>query len=361
MAATDAVECLIRTLAHPIGETALRPATVRTRDERSCHRAAVYHRLVRLQARSKIRRELWLALTGGLALWSLAAPASGQEPPPDPTTPPDATAPTEHRLRWQWRHFGAIDYAYTAAVAAGYLSVEFGAKPPAQPRWRGGISFDRAVRRALVAETRGARDAWNTASDVLALIPQGMMLIDSLFVPLLSDHWNTEVAWHLTVIAVQSEALTGLLSRSGHYGIARARPDTEPCIEDPSYSTGCFRGTSASFPGGHVASASVGAGVVCAHHLHLPLYGGGFWDTAACLTNVGFAAATGYARMAADRHYVSDTLVGAALGAAVGFLLPSLVHYRGGASAAREGASWRWTIAAVPIGDDAGLGIYGWF
>jgi membrane-associated phospholipid phosphatase len=285
----------------------------------------------------------------------------GQRLSPLGETPRETAPRPEHRLDWRWRHFGAVDYAITAALAAGYLSVEFGVTPPDQPRWRGGILFDNAVRRALVRDTRDGRDAWNRASDVLALIPQGMMVIDSLLVPLLSDHWNTEVAWHLSVMAVQSEALTGLLARSGHYGIARARPDTGPCSEDPNYSAGCFRGTTASFPGGHVASAFVGAGVVCAHHLHLPLYGGGFWDKAACVSNLGLAAATGYARMAADRHYASDTLAGAALGAAAGFVLPWLVHYRGGASASREAGALRWTVATVRIGNDAGLGVYAWF
>jgi membrane-associated phospholipid phosphatase len=136
-----------------------------------------------------------------------------------------------------------------------------------------------------------------------------------------------------------------------------------PCRRDRNYSVGCFRGETASFPGGHVAGAFVGAGVVCAHHLHLPVYGGGFWDPAACIANTAVAAAAGYARMAAARHYATDTLTGAALGASAGFLLPWLLHYRGGESAlsgAASGSSFRWTLSAVPAGD-AGLGVYGWF
>jgi membrane-associated phospholipid phosphatase len=305
------------------------------------------------------RFSIRLGFACALALGSLCAPAAGREASDE--APPELAAQPEHRLDWRWRHFGTIDYAVTAALVAGYLSVEFGAGPPDHARWRGGILFDDAVRRALAGDTRQTRDAWNTASDVLALIPQGMMVIDSLFVPLLSDRWNTEVAWHLSVIAAQSEALTGLLTRAGHYGIARARPDTGPCNLDPNYSSGCFRGTTASFPGGHVASAFVGAGVVCAHHAQLPLYGGGFWETAACVSNLSLAAATGFARMAADRHYASDTLAGITVGAAAGFVLPWLVHYRGAASAPRDGAAWRWTLASVRVGDGAGVGVYAWF
>lgn len=287
-----------------------------------------------------------------------SAPATLAEPVElaAPATPDDA-----HRLRWSWRHWGTLDYAITGALVASYLTIELAAGPPDEARWRGGILFDGAVRRALIKKSRKGRDAWNSASDVFALIPQGMMLVDSLFVPLLSDDWNFEVAWQLTVIAAQSEAIAGLFARSGHYGIARERPDVVPCRRDPDYSYGCFRGSTASFPGGHVASAFVGAGVVCAAHLRLPLYGGGFWDPAACVANTAVAAAAGYARMAAGRHYISDTLVGAALGASAGFLLPWFVHYRGGASARDPHGSLRWTVSAVDTGDAPGLGVLGWF
>ena len=39
------------------------------------------------------------------------------------------------------------------------------------------------------------------------------------------------------------------------------------------------------------------------------------------------AALTGYLRLAADKHYVSDVLAGTAVGAAVGWAVPYL-HYR---------------------------------
>jgi membrane-associated phospholipid phosphatase len=302
-----------------------------------------------------------LVTLGGARAAAQVEAVSAPSPRAEPVAR-DATAiDDEQRLRWRWRRWGAFDYAITGALAAGYLSVELAAGPPDQARWRGGILFDGAVRRALIKGSRKGRDDWNTASDVFALIPQGMMLIDSLLVPLLTDDWNTEVAWQLTVIAAQSEAITGLFARSGHYGIARERPDVVPCRRDPEYSASCYRGSTASFPGGHVASAFVGAGVVCAAHLRLPLYGGGFWDPAACVVNTAVAATAGYARMAGGRHYISDTVVGAALGASAGFLLPWLVHYRGGESAQDAQGSLRWTLSAVDTGDAPGLGVLGWF
>ena len=40
------------------------------------------------------------------------------------------------------------------------------------------------------------------------------------------------------------------------------------------------------------------------------------------------AAAVGVMRMGADKHYLSDVLVGAAVGSAFGFALPRLFHGR---------------------------------
>lgn len=309
----------------------------------------------------------------GLLLASRALPSRADgglavEPERRARAPGETSRASSHRLEWRWRRWGALDYAATTALVAGYLSVEFGMHPPAEARWRGGILFDSAVRRAVRAATRRSRDRWAVAGDVLALAPQAMMVVDSLLVPLLGDDGNTEVAWQLSVIAAQSEALTGLLVRAGHFGIARERPDAVPCRRDASYSSGCFRGTTAGFPGGHVAGGMVGAGVVCVHHQHLPLYGGGFWDAAACGFAVGLGLASGYSRMPAERHYLSDTLAGIAIGAGAGYLLPLWLHYRGAASdrPERGGAgslesTLRWTIAGLPQRDATGLSVSGWF
>ncbi|HSO33467.1 MAG TPA: phosphatase PAP2 family protein, partial [Labilithrix sp.] len=45
-------------------------------------------------------------------------------------------------------------------------------------------------------------------------------------------------------------------------------------------------------------------------------------------TLMPLAVATGYLRIAGDKHYLSDVLTGAILGAAVGVALPLLFHGR---------------------------------
>jgi membrane-associated phospholipid phosphatase len=59
----------------------------------------------------------------------------------------------------------------------------------------------------------------------------------------------------------------------------------------------------------------------------LPLYGGGLADRAACATALGVGAVTASLRVASDRHYGSDVIVGAGIGLGVGWLMPTLLHY----------------------------------
>jgi membrane-associated phospholipid phosphatase len=62
------------------------------------------------------------------------------------------------------------------------------------------------------------------------------------------------------------------------------------------------------------------------------------WVWGGCLTA---AATTGYLRYAAGRHYPTDILVGAAMGAFVGYLVPTLHEIEtegpGGASGGKSG------------------------
>jgi membrane-associated phospholipid phosphatase len=107
-----------------------------------------------------------------------------------------------------------------------------------------------------------------------------------------------------------------------------------------------------SFPSGHTSHAFamvVSSGTVAS----LRGYRGARWIWIAGLPA---AAATGYLRIAADQHYLTDVLAGAAIGSASGFLVPYVFHrkrvparamphsagfvpLRGGAAA---NVLWRW-------------------
>jgi membrane-associated phospholipid phosphatase len=59
------------------------------------------------------------------------------------------------------------------------------------------------------------------------------------------------------------------------------------------------------------------------------------------------AAATGYLRIAADKHYLTDVVVGALFGAAVGVALPLLAHGRQDASTGTTGTASAPVMVAV--------------
>ncbi len=271
------------------------------------------------------------------------------------------TGQTGHRLDWQWHRFGVVDYALTAVLTASYLTVEFAVPPPTEPNWRGGILFDESVREGMVAESRSGRDRAAILSDILTLAPQFIAAVDTVVVPLVFDSGNFDVAVQMALIDIQAIASIGLLSRSGHRFIARERPDVSPCTTDREYHGLCLGGRYASFPSGHTASAFGGAGLVCAHHAHLPLYGGGAPDAVICVAAVGLAGTASMLRVTSDRHYISDVIVGAGLGAALGFVVPYFVHYRKPSATNAERTQVGWTLEPSVSEHTLALNLSGWF
>jgi membrane-associated phospholipid phosphatase len=163
----------------------------------------------------------------------------------------------------------------------------------------------------------------------------------------------------MNVMNAQAIAGSGLVARLGHRLVGRERPDTDPCREDHDYDQTCFGGTLASFPSGHVAGAMTAAGLSCAHHAYVAIYGHPALDLAACGFSTSSAIATGVLRLVADRHYVSDVIVSGIFGFGLGFGLPTLLHYRplfGGGVAATS-----WTVAPIVGGGEAGLAAVGAF
>jgi membrane-associated phospholipid phosphatase len=120
-------------------------------------------------------------------------------------------------------------------------------------------------------------------------------------------------------LSVESGAITTALLQVVKHRVNRPRPYAhycEPgCGDDLSE-----RDTQLSFFSGHTALAfsfAVSAGTIAS----MRDYRNAGWVLGSGLT---MAAATGYLRIAADRHYFTDVLVGAAVGAAVGWAVPRL-------------------------------------
>jgi membrane-associated phospholipid phosphatase len=77
-----------------------------------------------------------------------------------------------------------------------------------------------------------------------------------------------------------------------------------------------------SFYSGHVAAAFTAATFVS--KVFTDIHGKSVWSTLLWGSSLSLASLTGYARVKSGMHFPTDALVGAAVGFAVGYLIPVL-------------------------------------
>jgi hypothetical protein len=140
---------------------------------------------------------------------------------------------------------------------------------------------------------------------------------------------------------LEAYALTGALTLTAQK-VGRERPAARGCVGDPDYSPKCrnTKGLTESLFSGHTAVNFTAAGLLCAHHQHLPLYGGGVPDVAICVVGLTIASAQGALRVMTDDHYASDVLIGTGVGLFSGYVLPHLLHYGFGGDANEKSGGW---------------------
>lgn len=235
----------------------------------------------------------------------------------------------EAEVEWQphWRKVHPIGLAASGVLAASAIGLVLFVDQHSSGA-HGGILFDDGLRDALRAETRAGRDRARTVGD----IGYRTMLVFPLLDVGLSwaIHGNDEVALQMLAIDFEVIAFAGFVGILTDHAIGRARPSVEPCDEDPDYEKFCNeKDQFGSFLSGHTIMATAHAAVTCAHHMNLPLYGGGAGDIAACAAASAFALTTGIARVINDRHWATDVTAALLIGGAAGYLWPVWFHYRG--------------------------------
>jgi hypothetical protein len=221
------------------------------------------------------------------------------------------------------------------ALTVGDTEFETRVPLPSHATWNSPILFDSWARNVFRGRTAAVQSFASTSSDIMykagVLVP---FVVDDYFAAL-SVHQNAEVAWQLAVIDLQSFGIAGLVSLAAEHSVGRARPYTLSCdangqVLDAKGHAMQTCGTSndyRSFYSGHATSTATTAGLVCLHHQHLPLFGGGFADLAPCLFMIAVSATAGVLRLAYDEHWASDVVVGWADGVLSGYILPSLLHF----------------------------------
>jgi len=229
---------------------------------------------------------------------SLAPSARGSEPP----------IPLQYNL--------AVDASVTAAMGLSVvlLTIYQPELLPATCRWCDPPGIDTAVRNALVWE-RGARTA-----DVISTVLDAALPASAVGYLLLSANGAGDFNAGLVDTLLVTEAVAGalLVNQVVKLLVARKRPYAF-FQNDLGYSKS---EDNLSFYGGHTSFAFsvVAATVTLASMRGYPGVG--------IAAGVGFtlAAGVGYLRIAADQHWLTDILVGAAAGGLLGWAIPRIFH-----------------------------------
>lgn len=264
----------------------------------------------------------------------------------------DDGKPTQHRLVWKYPRFRLWEYIAAGAVSAGNIGFEVAYSAQPKDKWTSPILFDSAARNFFRGGTAESRLLADDISDYLWHYSTYYVLLDGLVTPLVSDKFNYDVAFQLTLLNWQAVGATGLLARLAHVTVGRTRPSLQGCTNEEGAENKCeFRG--ASFIAGHAAMTSANAGLACANHQNLKLYGGGIPDAAVCPLMVTAAASVGILRIIADKHWLSDTVVSWVLGGSIGYGMPYFLHYR----YVQKVVSPLPNTALLPWGDATGAGV----
>jgi membrane-associated phospholipid phosphatase len=248
-------------------------------------------------------------------------------------------------LAWDsdWAKFRPSEYVLTGVAGAASLGVYFFVKPPSKPDWTGGILVDDEVRSDLRLHSETARENARTASNVTAVGAVVWAIgVDSILVPALRS--RSDIAFQLALMDAESFAVSTLITTTGFSTIGRARPSYADCQRDPNFDRLCRSAVTSSFPSGHVNGSFTAAGVSCAHHLHLAIYGSTLADTLGCVGMIGLATSTSALRVMGDRHYATDVWAGALIGFTVGYGMPTLLHY------GKAGSDAQASLVVAPVG-----------
>lgn len=241
---------------------------------------------------------------------------------------PPAHNERQPTVRWNpaWAKFRPLQYVTTTALIAADVAIITLVPDPA-PNWDGALPFDGFGHSVLRAGSGSGRERAQYWSDRLHEANFFIGLTEAPIAAAAHGAWET--AFQVSLINAQSFAVAGLIQLGTARLVGRVRPAVRDCNESKSDEFPCNRGgPTLSFISGHSMTSFVSAGLMCAHHGRLPLWGGGFGDVSACALMLMSATTTGFLRVVADKHYTSDVMLGSILGFAIGYAMPMLMHYR---------------------------------
>lgn len=233
---------------------------------------------------------------------------------------------TAHELKYDF----ALDMAVIGSSAGLVLASEyFRFVKPQQCRWcdRGDGAdtlngLDRWARRSFL--WKDPRQAQFDSGVTAFLLEPAAATLEMIAA---SAHDNAQRAFPVDFLIIgEAVAVSTLLNQTTKIILARERPFVHHMPDEERPKTALPSDNNVSFYSGHTAmsftlAAAAGTVATLRGYRLMPLV----WSTLMPL-----AAATGYLRIAADKHYFTDVLSGMIIGTAVGVVLPLVFHGRQG-------------------------------
>ncbi|MFT5356632.1 MAG: membrane-associated phospholipid phosphatase [Polyangiales bacterium] len=246
-----------------------------------------------------------------------AFPASaGAQAMPEVAHPPilwESAEVAERSMPW-W------PWIASAGLLGATLSLDL-AVDTSTPRWRGVGPIDGAFGSWTASTIEGRRRAF-IASDVILAAVFAMPVADAIFWPVPAGQSRSGTTYRLLAMDTLAFSFTTFVSIATKHITRRARPYAGPCMADSEHDATCGSSQeNQSFASGHAAAAFTGASLVCTHQR---LRGRTLRGHFACSSALAMASFVAALRVVAERHYVSDVVVGAAIGFVSGYLLPAL-------------------------------------
>lgn len=236
------------------------------------------------------------------------------------------TQAAPQKLRWEPR----VDIPVTGTLAAGWLLSEFAFKKqlaPAACRWCETNAFDTAIRSAfnpgLSPSAEGILPA-HVASNLVGFlgVPVAMLGLDALLS--WRDGVFMDAFWVDVVLILEATMSAQGLNQVVKFAVGRGRPYTvgaSPELlaegKDPADANLSFFSGHSTLTFALVSSAATIAGLRGYRNAWV------LW-----VVGLPLAATTAILRLAADKHWTTDVLLGAAIGTATGILMPTLLHGR---------------------------------
>jgi membrane-associated phospholipid phosphatase len=258
-----------------------------------------------------------------------------------------------------------------AASLTAFALVETLTDAPVVSRWSSVNSFDGSLRDDLRANTRSGRRAAETASDGLLYATIGVWVAERIYAGVQDVQYARQddpdfggwPAARMTGAALVEGIRTdltwllwsGVATRGTKAAAGRARPRTTDCL---ALMDGTDCGGSSgneSFFSGHASLAATMASLTCTRRVNR--LDRTRLDIGICALSAAMAITTGWMRLVADEHWTTDVIMGQAIGALFGYVLPTYWPWGPHRRAEPQHLAARFRLRPIVSRDRYGVGL----